>query len=142
MWLRINKLSQINHTVTQLQSTVNAKLLSKTCQNICLSLDFLKDCQSVSFLSNLGQIDEFFIRSNKTKYPKNFAFLIFRILELFACEIFKFLKRQPNFYLILLLLNVFKKTFHIPLIISMWNLQHIIFMWKQRYWQIFKSALV
>ena len=24
----------------------------------------------------------------------------------------------------------------------MWNLQHIIFIWRQRYWQIFKSALV
>ena len=46
-------------------------------------------------------------------------------------------------------LNICKQTFHISHVrISqkvgalMWNLQHIIFIWRQRYWQIFKSALV
>ena len=47
-------------------------------------------------------------------------------------------------------LNVCKQTFYIsPVRISQkvkgalaWNLQHIIFMWRWGYWQIFKSALV
>ena len=46
--------------------------------------------------------------------------------------------------------NVCKQTFHISHVhISqkvkgdlVWNLWHIIFIWSQRYWQIFKSALV
>ena len=45
--------------------------------------------------------------------PENFAFLILRILELFAREVCKFLKKQVNFYHILLFLNVCKQTFHI-----------------------------
>ena len=47
-------------------------------------------------------------------------------------------------------LNVCKETFHVSHVhasqkvkdILMWNVQHIIFMWRRRYWQIFKSALV
>ena len=31
------------------------------------------------------------------QYPKNFAFLILRILELFTREVGKFLKKQANF---------------------------------------------
>ena len=47
-------------------------------------------------------------------------------------------------------LNVCKETFHISHVrisqkvkgVLMWNLRHIIFIWRQRYWQIFKCALV
>ena len=47
-------------------------------------------------------------------------------------------------------LNVCKQTFHICHVrisqqvkgILIWNLQHIIFIWRRKYWQIFKSALV
>ena len=47
-------------------------------------------------------------------------------------------------------LNVCKQTFHISQVrisrkvkvVLMWNLQHIILIWRRRYWQIFKSALV
>ena len=47
-------------------------------------------------------------------------------------------------------LNVCKETFHISHVlisqkvkgVLMWNLRHIIFIWIQRYWQIFKCALV
>ena len=47
-------------------------------------------------------------------------------------------------------LNVCKQAFHKSHLcisqkvkgILMWNHQHIIFIWRQRYWQIFKSALV
>ena len=49
---------------------------------------------------------------------------------------------------ILLFLNVCKHTFHISLRISqnlkgvlMWKRRHI-FMWRQKYWQIFKSELI
>ena len=45
--------------------------------------------------------------------PENFAFLILRLLELYAREFCKFLKKQVNLYLILLFLNVCKLTFHI-----------------------------
>ena len=49
----------------------------------------------------------------------------------------------------LLLLNVCKQTFHISHLrvsqkvkgILMWNLQHIIFIWRRRYWQVFIFAL-
>ena len=45
-------------------------------------------------------------------------------------------------------LNVSKQTFHIPHVhisqnvkdVLMWNLQHIIFIWRRRYRQIFKST--
>ena len=45
-------------------------------------------------------------------------------------------------------LNVCKQTFHMShgcisqkvKDVFMWNFQHIIFIWKRRYWQIFKSA--
>ena len=55
------------------------------------------------------------------QYPENFAFLIPRILELFAREVCKFLKKLANFYhichiyhiLSYLFLNVCKQTFHI-----------------------------
>ena len=51
---------------------------------------------------------------------------------------------------ILLFLNVCKQTFHISRVriyqkvkgVLMWILQHIIFIWRQKYWQIFKSALM
>ena len=33
----------------------------------------------------------------KKQHPENFAFLILKILELFACEVCKFLKKQANF---------------------------------------------
>ena len=47
-------------------------------------------------------------------------------------------------------LNVYKQTFHISHVhisqkvkgVLIWNLQHIIFIWRRRYWQIFRSALV
>ena len=47
-------------------------------------------------------------------------------------------------------LNVCKQTFHISNVcisqkvkgVLMWNFQHIIFIWRRRYCQIFKSALV
>ena len=47
-------------------------------------------------------------------------------------------------------LNVCKQTFHISHVrisqkvkgVLMWNLQHVIFKWRRRYCQIFKSALV
>ena len=47
-------------------------------------------------------------------------------------------------------LNICKQTFHKSHMrisqkvkgVLMWNLQHIIFIWRRRYWQIFKSALV
>ena len=49
-----------------------------------------------------------------------------------------------------LFLNVCKQNFHISHVrisekvkdVLMWNLWHIIFKWRRRYWQIFKSALV
>ena len=31
------------------------------------------------------------------QYPENFAFLILRILELFSCEVCKFLRKLANF---------------------------------------------
>ena len=47
-------------------------------------------------------------------------------------------------------LNVSKQTFHIPHVhisqnvkdVLMWNLQHIIFIWRRRYRQIFISNLI
>ena len=47
-------------------------------------------------------------------------------------------------------LNVCKQTFHISHVctlqkvkdVLMWNLRHVIFRWRRRFWQIFKSALV
>ena len=45
------------------------------------------------------------------QYPKKFTFLILRILDLFAREVCKFLKKRANFYLILLFLNSYKQTF-------------------------------
>ena len=44
------------------------------------------------------------------QHPRNFAFLILRILELFAREVCRFLKKSANFYLIPLYLNVCKQT--------------------------------
>ena len=84
------------------------------------------------------------------KCLENFAFLILRVFKLFTREVCKFLKKWANFYLILLFLNVCKQTFHISHVhisqkvkgVLMWNLWHIIFIWRPRYWQIFKSALV
>ena len=48
-----------------------------------------------------------------SKQPENFAFLILRILELFACEICKFRKKYANFLHIPLFLNVCEQTIHI-----------------------------
>ena len=84
------------------------------------------------------------------QYPENFAFLILRIIELFAREVCKFVKKQDNFYFILSFLNVCKQFYHISHVhvsqnvtgVLMWNLRHIIFMWRRRVWQIFKSAVV
>ena len=50
----------------------------------------------------------------------------------------------------MLFLNVCKQPFHITHVcisqkvksLLVWNLQHIVFIWKRRYWHIFKSALV
>ena len=86
----------------------------------------------------------------KTIYPENFAFLTFTIHQLFTREVCKFLKNLANFYLIQLFLNVCKQTFHISHArtsqkvkgVLIWNLQHTIFMWRQRCWQIFKSVSV
>ena len=46
------------------------------------------------------------------QYPQNFAFLILRNFELFAREVYTFLKKA-NFQHILFFLNVCKQTFHI-----------------------------
>ena len=83
---------------------------------------------------------------------ENLAFLILRILKLllFAREVRKFLTNWAILYLILLFLNVCKQTLHISQVrrsqnvkdVIMWNPRQIIFMWRRRYWQIFKSALV
>ena len=67
--------------------------------------------------------------------------IILTILELFALEVFKVLKKQTNFKHILLFLNVCKQTFDISHVrvsqnvkdVLTLNLQHIIFMWRQRY---------
>ena len=47
------------------------------------------------------------------QYTENLAFLIIRILELFAREVCKFLKKYANFYLILFFVHICKETFHI-----------------------------
>ena len=81
--------------------------------------------------------------------PENFAFLILRIPK-FDRKVFKFWKSALIFYLILLFLNVCKQNFHISHVHAsqnvkgalMWNLRNIIFMWKPKYRQISKSALV
>ena len=81
---------------------------------------------------------------------ENFAFLIIRILELFAREVCKFLEHWADFKHILWFLNVCKQTFHISHSrisqevkgVLMWNFQHIISIWRRIYWQIFRSALV
>ena len=88
------------------------------------------------------------------QYAKNFAFLILRILKLFAREVYEFLKKCANFYLILFFAHFFLfffsfATLHISQVhlsqnvkgVLMQNLWHIIFMWRRRYWQILKSAL-
>ena len=51
---------------------------------------------------------------------------------------------QTIIRMLLLFLNVCKQTFHISNVdisqnvkdVLMWNLQHVIFMWRRRYWQI------
>ena len=47
------------------------------------------------------------------QYPENFAFLILRILKLFAREVCKSLKKYANFYLILFFVHFFFATLHI-----------------------------
>ena len=49
----------------------------------------------------------------KKQYPENFAFLILRIFELLAREVYKYLKKQANFQHIPLFRNACKQTFHI-----------------------------
>ena len=69
------------------------------------------------------------------QYLENLALLILRILELFAREVCKFLKKYANFYHVLLFLNVCKQAFHISHVrvsqkvksVLMWNPQQIIF---------------
>ena len=71
-----------------------------------------------------------------------FTFLILIIFQLFGREVCKFLKSR--------LIFILSYCFHISdVLISqkiksvlMWNLPHIIFMWRQKYWQILKSPLV
>ena len=58
------------------------------------------------------------------QYP--FAFLILRILELFAREVCKFLKNYANFYLIRLFLNVCKQTFHISHVLKSQNIKGVL----------------
>ena len=48
------------------------------------------------------------------QYTENFAFFFLRFIELFTGEVCKSLRKQANFYHILLYLNVCKQTFHIP----------------------------
>ena len=62
------------------------------------------------------------------QYSENFAFLPLRILELFACEVWKFSKKQANFYLILLFLDACKQTFHISYVRISQNLKGVL-MW-------------
>ena len=84
------------------------------------------------------------------QYLENFAFLILRTIKLFARENCKFLKKCTNSYFILLFWNVYKQIFHISHVHISQNVkgallrrfQHIIFMWRWKYWQISKSALV
>ena len=72
---------------------------------------------------------------------ENFAFLILTIARCLPVKFVKFLKSRLFFFFFF---------FHIsPAGISqkvkgilIWNLQHIAFIWRQRYWQIFKFALV
>ena len=83
------------------------------------------------------------------QYPENLAFLILRILKLFAWEVCEFLKKHANFYLIQIFVNFFFETLHMSHVrlsqnvkgVLMRNLWHIIFLWRRRYWQILKSAL-
>ena len=98
----------------------------------------------------------------KNNILKTLAFLILKILESFTIEVCKFLKKQDSFEHDLLFPNICKQTFHISDVcisqkvkgILMWNtysthyvhsfiLFSIIFiLWRPRYSQIFKSALV
>ena len=60
------------------------------------------------------------------------------------------LKSRLIFNIFYLFLNVYKQSFHTSHVrttqkvkgVLMWNRHHIIFIWRQRYWQIFRSALV
>ena len=78
------------------------------------------------------------------QFSENFAFFILKIIEYLPVKFVYFLKSR-------LIFNLFcrKQIFHISHVRtspngkggSVWNLQHIIFIWRQRYWHIFKSAL-
>ena len=81
------------------------------------------------------------------QYPENFAFLFRKILE-FAQEVWnsKIMLIFILFYFLCIFVNkvftylkcAYLKTWKGVLI---WNLRHIVFMWRRRYWQILKSAL-
>ena len=83
--------------------------------------------------------------------PEDFAFLILRILKLFTLDL-RIYYLQVIYALIFnkSSLNVCKQIFHISHVrisqkvkgVLMWNLQHIIFIKRRRYWQIFISVLV
>ena len=90
-----------------------------------------------------------FVRVHIKTIPWKFNILILRILELFTVKFVNCFKSR-------LLFNVFycfwmfvsKLFIYLACAylrvkgVLMWNLQHIIFIWRRRYWQIFKSALV
>ena len=81
--------------------------------------------------------------------PQNFAFLNQVFSSYLPMKYVNFFKNRLMCNIILFP-NVCIHTFHIShLHISqklrsmyMWNLQHIIFIWRRRFWLIFKSALV
>ena len=74
------------------------------------------------------------------KYPENFGFLILRILELFAREVYAFFKKYVSVCKQTLRISHLRKLQKVDVL--MWNFQDIIFIWRQKYLQIFKSALV
>ena len=72
--------------------------------------------------------------------------LIFNICYCPECLLKNFSHISPY----AIVLNICEKTFYISSKrisqkvkgVLMWNLQHFIFIWRRRYWQIFKYALV
>ena len=88
------------------------------------------------------------------QYPQNFAFLIQEILEYFPVKFVNVLKSGLIFNIFycswMHMPNVCKQIFYISRVcisqkvkgVLMWIFWHIIFIRRQRYWQIFKSALV
>ena len=84
------------------------------------------------------------------QYAENFAFWILRIFELFTCEVCEFLKSRLIFNVLYCFWMFINKLFtyltcsYLKRVkgVLKWNLEHTIFIWSQRYWQIFRSALV